>query len=1805
MEAPMRVGWGVWGKISIIACCLFLALEPCLAQKTPSENPNSARSILIEKARALDARNRPDMAVQLWQQILLSDPNNAEALAGVARDYKLMGAADRANQALERLRRTNPNDPNIARIESLSSTQVQADQLRRAGELAGQGRAEDALQIYRDLYGSYPPDNDIGLAYYQTLYATATGKTEAVTGLRGLADRNPGNARYFIALGVMLTYDPRTRAEGIRILQAYPKDTDAQAALRKALIWNAPNPTSAPTLRQYLRQHPDDAEIASNLKSNELKLAHSAGSGPSAAERAAYAALNAHRLDEAQKRFDDLLKNEPGNGRAAAGMAFLHMQQQNFGAAIDYLKQAEKNGYKTSAVVHALETAQFWYTMSQAAKAFSEDRLDDAVVRYKDALLMKPRSPEALNGLAGALIRRRQYAAAASVYEQIAALQSVSPSTIQDAWRGLFLAYARDNRNEKALATISRMPAAVKAGLAKDPEYMRTLAAVYQAQSRDADAERVLAEALALPFPNNGSTLRADARLQYAGLLMDAKRYDQAVTLYTQVQSEDPGNVPASMGLVSAHHELGLDAQAIADVQKMPPATYESAVADAGFLPVLAAIYQQSGQYDVAQSLLEKSAQMRIAAGGQPTVGEQLQLAAIYLLRNDTDQAYAIYQRVISQNPENANAWKGLIGTLLATNRNAEALAEMVRIPASAKNKLENDVDFEQSEAALYASAGDLRNASIYMNRVQAHYAGLKTKPPASIDVQNAWLLYNIGNDRALYDALMRIGGRSDLTVAQRETVQDIWANWSVRRAAAAMDAGDSRRAVDILDAALQAFPDNLTVRKAVAGGYARVGRARDALKIYKAISLNNGTPGDYQGAIGAALAANDKTQAELWLRQALARFGNDPTILSMAARYEQAIGDNQRAAEYWRAALAAMPATAATDKLSHELASPEPESQPHRLPTEDDLPQLLNPDYDSLRKTTDNRQLFHEQSAIRSWKSSSVSGGWAMRDAVYHPSLRGGTAWTLKPAFGEKNELTQVQVQLVSQVQSNDAEPISPNPPRTMASDAWKGLILSLTAGNRNAEALAELAKIPPDVRRQLEADLEFVQGIASLYAAVGNSVRATEYLNRIENYYRLHGATALAALEIQHAWLLYNLKDDVRLYPVMLRLDARADLTAGQRDQVGTIWASWAVRRAQSAMESGNTQRGLQILETASRNYPNDMSVRSAMAGAYARVGRMTEALALFKTIPMDKAGTGDFEGAVSAAIGAREMTQAEAWLRQGLARYPDDPHMMALAARFEQARGDNQRAAEYWRQALTAMPAGTSLNLQDNNPAFPANGYKTSEVGDIKRLLDPQNVPPPAAKQVPLPSYNAPPAPATQNPQPADASSNPQPQSPDANGAGVTDQELEQRNLPPLRGPWMRRQREQNHVSPRQEAEMQLSSIEGGYSGWLAGTGFANYRSGALGFDRLAALEAPFEASAPMGYHARLTIVARPVFLDAGQADGTAMISVLRSTATGTALASIPEPIGTLTTTDVTPPAQQNATGIGGELQLAFPQFAIAGGYTPNGFLVSTFTGRMMWRPGTGPVTLSFVRDAERDSQLSYAGLRDPAAAQGQIWGGVVYNQGNLQFAHGDAQSGFYFNVGGQYLAGRQVQSNRRIDGNGGAYWRMMTAPEYGTLSIGVNFFAMHYANNQNAFTHGMGGYFSPQAYFLANVPFSFVGHYQTKWHYNVVGGFGVQAFNENKTPLWPLAADRVLQANQGNPMLPDVTSVGPNYDLHGQAAYQIGPHWFAGGFFSANNTRNYSAASVGFSIHYMFRAEPSTANGPTGLFPNDGLRPFIVP
>jgi tetratricopeptide (TPR) repeat protein len=1410
---------------------------------------------------------------------------------------------------------------------------------------------------------------------------------------------------------------------------------------------------------------------------------------------------------------------------------------------------------------------------------------------------MRPRSPEALNGLAGLYVKQAQYTAAAGVYDELIKVQPGSAA----AWRGLFLAYARDGQNRKALDLTGRFPAPVRASLAKDPEYLRTLATIYHAESRPDDAQRALSLALSLPYPDNGANLKVDTRLQYAGVLMEAKRFQQAAEMYTQILNEDAGSLPAWMGLVSAHHELAQDNRAIADVEKMPPATYDSALADPGFLSMLGAIYQQANQFDVAQGLLERSAKLQIAAGGQPAIPLQLQLAAIYLQRNNTAQAYAIYHQILLTHPDRVDAWKGLIASLQATNRNTEAIDEIALIPPAVRKELETDIEFVQGEASLYAATGDTAHATEYMNRVLVHYRDLKGQPPANIDIQNSWLLFNTGNDRALYPALMRLGGRQDLTVTQREEVQSIWANWSVRRAGTAMDNGNVQRAVDILDAAAQAFPDNLTVRKAVAGGYIKVGRAKESLALFKTIPMQDASAGDFQGAIGAALSANDKAQAEIWLRQALDRYPRNPAVLSLAARFEQARGDNQRAVDYWKASIAAMPQASPADRLAHTLVYPDQDGKARRAVTAADLQHLLDPNYEPFQKTTKLPPLpaygadpYNGRAPVdlSQPQPAQPQNQWASPSTTENPPANppdvnsAGTNPPMAQApglpFDDRSDIAQAQV---ADLPAGKAAHTSKTR-ITAGKTSYMGT-MHVPAADRNIRAprpsepiagsasLRQPSASVPEIRFTRVLSLQPANDAAPLsFRSTGNSLAAdaTKGLIFIP---RPVPTEQRESEPVFFRQVSYYPQQDTRNPANSPKYSGRVNLPPSE-ENVDSTDPEQSLPQTPSRTPKGT--QAPQAAPPVTRLRISSQPMGDLAARTQALFAEQTDA-----QLTQGSAANLRAQDNALARPAATPSAPPSGSIRYAMAQYTPSAQEAATGA-YSAPKKQTQTQSQQQSQPQAVC-------TQCPQPAAAAPALKKAK----KQAKA-------AMRTAPVPTLAT--APAAPLPQHPDVNVNELPgQAPTTTSTGLSDQELQERNLPPLRGPWVRFQRDQRTVSPRDEAEMQLRSIESGYSPWMGGTGTINYRSGDLGFDHLSALEAPFETSVSMGYNARLTIVAKPVFLDSGQANGSSVIQVLEAASPGLplTLTTIPQPIGSLTTTDTTPPAQQNASGIGGEVQLAFPHLAIAGGYTPSGFLVATVTGRVLWRPGNGPITFNFNRDSVKDTQLSYAGLRDPLGNTlgnlGQIWGGVIANQGNVQFAHGDAQSGFYLAGGGQYITGYKVATNNRIEGSGGAYWRLKTIPEYGNLSIGANFFGMHYAKNQDAFTYGMGGYFSPQAYFLANAPITWNGHSGTTWHYNILGSLGVQAFQVDQTALFP---NNVITA-----YLPAKTSVGPNYDLRAQAAYQISPHWFAGGFVGANNSRNYSAATAGFYVRFLFRAQPSTVTTPTGLFPTDGMRPFMVP
>ncbi len=97
-------------------------------------------------------------------------------------------------------------------------------------------------------------------------------------------------------------------------------------------------------------------------------------------------------------------------------------------------------------------------------------------------------------------------------------------------------------------------------------------------------------------------------------------------------------------------------------------------------------------------------------------------------------------------------------------------------------------------------------------------------------------------------------------------------------------------------------------------------------------------------------------------------------------------------------------------------------------------------------------------------------------------------------------------------------------------------------------------------------------------------------------------------------------------------------------------------------------------------------------------------------------------------------------------------------------------------------------------------------------------------------------------------------------------------------------------------------------------------------------------------------------------------------------------------------------------------------------------------------------------------------------------------------GDGNSGFYTNFSYQSITGDNVASNWRVDGTAGTYWKVYTRSQ-GSLTVGVNFSAMHYDKNLRYFTIGQGGYFSPQEYFLFNIPIRWNGTWRRQIQYSI--------------------------------------------------------------------------------------------------------------
>jgi len=1792
-----------WVVAGISVCVLAVALGTVQAQTaTAAKKPsaataaatkpktasaaitNDAVQLLLDRARNFEAKGRIDLSAQLWKQVLLSNPRNTEALGGLARAAKLDGDTEQMNEYLARIRTINPSDPNLARVEEMVAAQGHQQQLDDAGNLAKAGKYSQSMDIYRQIYGTSPPPGEMAIAYYETEAATPSGRPHAIAGLRALIEKYPRDSRYQIVLGRILTYDNKTRHEGQEMLAKHPADPEAVDALRQSLLWDSQNPNQAEAIKQFLATH-KDAQLAGALHNLDLKRAASqpvamtpeekaaaeAERQRAVEEAAAYKALNAKHLDEAETRFKAILEREPDNNSALAGMGYVRMEQQNFGGAISYMTQAIQDGSKDPGLDKALADSRYYYAISEGEASLNENDLVNAEAQYRSSLEMRPNAPEGLLGLAGTLMKAQQPEAALPIYAQYIKKE---PTDIE-GWKGIFTAQYQAGHPQAALDTEKKIPAAVHAKMMKDPDFLRTLASCYMAVGRDADAQRVLKSALDMPFPENGKGMKVDTQMQYADLLQLGNHMDQAAGLYRQVLAEDPANVSAWQGLVRIEHEMGQDAAAVQTLESMPPGSYDMAVKDAGFLSTLAAIYDKQNQLEVAQGFLEKAVAIETSAGQAPSVPVELQLADIYMKRGNSQQAYALYRQVLMTHPDRVDGWKGLMNTLHATGHDREAVAQVQQIPLDVRKQLEQDPEYLQTMAGVYDSLGEPTQAAVFLHRVQQEYAARKVAPPADIQIQDAWLLFNSSNDAGLYNALMQLGSRTDLNDDQRRQLQTIWASWAVRRADQATAAGNPKRGLAILNAAARAFPDNPGVMTALAGGYMGAGNPKEAEAIFKAQDMSAASDGDYRSAVSAALANGDNKQAEIWLRYALNLYPHDSQLLSEAARFEVSRGDNQRAADYCKASLAAMPPPDPGAELAAELSHPAPTGV--YLPgasKQQDLVTLLAPGTENPAPVQQAPVAPYLPSYYNQYGQPPVvlnnTYGYTNQPSVPNYMC---TQPPCVPAPSRAQQLPGQTQRLRDYVpQSKNSVP----QPGTRETEV-------LVAGMSPADALtAEAKPVPPQATEvatyaPVQATPQAEQPVQAPQSEQAAVVPDSEY----RPYVPYSGVTSInaEAVKTADASSYYAPERTVAMLPTMqVVVDTTKPAQAEQTDVLPPI------RYVGNAPVSKSTGAITTSLHPDIAAYQAE-DIRAQQSDPNAK----TKTMEGVSSPPKENIEVAQYSG------GANVNDSG------------DNSYQMLP----QQRKAPSKRTAAQAAAAQQAAPPAAATG-DDNGQQYPQPGARGTVPYYRPRRAQTQTQQPATTvqpQQQPSMSYPAPPSQYGYQPFP-------QPGAPYPLGTPPSDNQLMRNNIPPLRGDYNPALGAVAPLNERDQTMLNLASLEASYSGWLGGTGIGRYRSGTSGLDQMSDLEVPFEASATLIKMIRATVIPRAVFLDPGIINSTAYTGSPSTTNFIPFLGTVPINAQGAT-------FQQPATGVGGEVQFVTQNFGLSIGYTPYEFLVRNWIGHIMWKVGGGPFTFFADRDNVKDTVLSYAGMRDPGTATavygGNIWGGVVSSGGGIRFDKGTERNGLYIVAEGADLSGYHVLENKKIDGTMGAYWRAKVFPEYGSLNVGVNFYAEHFSYNEIGMTYGLGGYFSPNVYFLAGVPITFNGHYGPKWHYVIDGSVGIQAFEESGQDWFPLDrgeqngwATAICPAGtsssafaQNCARTPLTTNVALNYNIDGQFSYYITEHWYVGGFLSGNNTSNYNEVSGGFFVRYLFRPQYPTVDYPTGLFPHDGFRPLRVP
>ncbi|MDP1985648.1 cellulose biosynthesis protein BcsC, partial [Phenylobacterium sp.] len=623
-----------------------------------------------------------------------------------------------------------------------------------------------------------------------------------------------------------------------------------------------------------------------------------------------------------------------------------------------------------------------------------------------------------------------------------------------------------------------------------------------------------------------------------------------------------------------------------------------------------------------------------------------------------------------------------------------------------------------------------------------------------------------------------------------------------------------------------------------------------------------------------------------------------------------------------------------------------------------------------------------------------------------------------------------------------------------------------------------------------------------------------------------------------------------DVEAASLIRRISLEGAQTPAARRSLAELGATLGTERAERLRLAGDFAGAFDALSQAYALAPQNPDLLASLGRLYQSGEMYGQAADVFEAaLRLRPNDAGALSGLAEAALGQGDHSRARRTVRLAISQSPDNVELLVLLSRVEQAAGDR-------RAALRALEQARDLRerqMAARAPALLPSGVGAAGGGGLgpnpfaRNLTSPLSAAPPAwaaatpaapsvlASAYPWASAVALPAPA-----PAPMAAQPvawQSAAPAAPADGGLYWPAPAQAQPPAAAwtapaqtptqpawptaapqaaapfnPFAAPSPAQAPPAPgRQDRvlsaiDQQIADLSRRAAPQITGTVALRARSGEAGLSQLNELKAQASISTPLIGAGRLALVVEPVTLDAGAASSDSLGRFgANPILAADAIFGEYDP-------RLIDPGAQTASGAGVSVTYTSGTFALDLGVTPLGFGSSDPVGGLRWTPQLAEGLEGRIwaeRRAVTDSLTAYAGAKDPVT--GQVWGEVRRTGAGVGFAYEQDIAGVYADVSANRYEGQLTADNESYHVNVGAYVRPYKSDET-QVQIGLNLNHQAFDNNQNRFSLGHGGYFSPQQFTSVALPIS-LRSAREPWRLEVALTPGYETYREDSVAYFP--------------------------------------------------------------------------------------------